>query len=262
MSVNTINTNQNEGNTSPHFDNIRARRVVFTLNNWTNEEYEKIKYLANTQTQYFCIGKEVGENNTPHLQGYLEFKNAIKFKTLKDVCNRLHLEKAKGNKIENFNYCSKDGNYISNIQAPKPIKIIKDLRDWQQKLLEKINKEPDDRTIMWYWNEAGNVGKSAMAKYLAVTQNALVVSGTVADVKYLVSLCEEYPRLIIWDLSRDHYNNLSYSGLEDIKNGLFASTKYECKMVIGNSPHIIVFANAPPKEDKLSKDRWDINIIN
>ena len=39
---------------------------------------------------------------------------------------------------------------------------------------------------------------------------------------------------------------ISWSGLEDVKNGCFASTKYECEMVIMNSPHLLWFADFEP----------------
>ena len=50
--------------------------------------------------------------------------------------------------------------------------------------------------------------------------------------------------------------------IEDLKNGRYASTKYDCEVVIGNSPHIICFANfLPPDLTKLSLDRWLIGHI-
>lgn len=44
------------------------RRIVFTLNNYTPEEYEHLCEIART-TKWFIMGMEVGENGTPHLQG-------------------------------------------------------------------------------------------------------------------------------------------------------------------------------------------------
>lgn len=44
----------------------RYSRFCFTLNNWTQEEYED---LTSRQVKWMVIGKEVGDNGTPHLQG-------------------------------------------------------------------------------------------------------------------------------------------------------------------------------------------------
>jgi len=44
----------------------------FTLNNYTDEEMEQIKNLAPSGIiQYIAFGEEIGEEGTPHLQGYL-----------------------------------------------------------------------------------------------------------------------------------------------------------------------------------------------
>jgi len=252
---NGTNGTKSLGNTNKA---LKCRRYVFTLNNWSEEEYKIIKNEMEQMTQYFCMGKEVGENQTPHLQGYLEYKNPISFNSIKKIIPRGHIEKARGDRLQNLKYCSKEGNYITNIEEPEKIKIIESLYPWQQELYDILCNEPDDRSIYWYWNADGNIGKSALAKYLVIKKNALVVAGNVADVKYTVAMCKKFPKIIIWDLSRCNVNNLSYDGLEQVKNGLFCSNKYESKMVVGNSPHVVVFANSPPRTEELSNDRWII----
>lgn len=108
------------------------RRWCLTLNNWTHSEYSKIHDYMTTKT-FWIIGKEVGEkNNTPHLQMYLENKSAIKFTTLKNLNNRLHIEAAKGTRKQNYIYCSKENNFITNIKE-------EDLED--NKLTKKEKKD-------------------------------------------------------------------------------------------------------------------------
>jgi hypothetical protein len=50
----------------------RVRCWAGTLNNWTQHEYDK---LLNIDCKYMCIGKEVGEMGTPHLQMCFFFDN-------------------------------------------------------------------------------------------------------------------------------------------------------------------------------------------
>lgn len=88
-----------------------AIRWCFTLNNWTEEELSSIVPICKTECSKYIIGKEVGEEGTPHLQGFLKFKNKKRPKGLFNT-NRIHWEKAKGTDKQNFDYCSKEGNFF------------------------------------------------------------------------------------------------------------------------------------------------------
>lgn len=92
----------------------RSRGWCWTLNNYSEEEYENIKIALHTNTvEKWIIGKEVGNSNTPHLQGYIYFKNGRTFERMKDLINKAHWEAAKGKPEDNYKYCSKDGNFES-----------------------------------------------------------------------------------------------------------------------------------------------------
>lgn len=86
---------------------MQNRKWCFTLNNWTEEEFEN---LLKTDSDYIIIGKEVGEQLTPHLQGFLYFKNKKTLKQCKAINGRAHWEIAKGSVDQNVTYCSKEGN--------------------------------------------------------------------------------------------------------------------------------------------------------
>jgi hypothetical protein len=67
-----------------------------------------------------------------------------------------------------------------------------------------------------------------------------------------------YPEIVVFDIPRTAENYLSYTGIEEIKNALFFSNKYESGQVVGNKPCVLVFANFEPDTEKLSQDRWRI----
>lgn len=90
-------------------DNRQFRHVCFTLNNYTEEEY---KQLIEMECKYLVIGKEVGEEGTPHLQGYIEFKTPKRFSTLKNINQRIHWEERRGTAKQASEYCKKEGNFI------------------------------------------------------------------------------------------------------------------------------------------------------
>jgi hypothetical protein len=94
----------------------QSTRWCFTLNNWTPEEYDAIVAL---DCKYLVVGKEVGEQGTPHLQGYIVFNGAKRLGGVKQLIPRAHLENAKGDSLQNYQYCIKDGDYFEQGTRPK-----------------------------------------------------------------------------------------------------------------------------------------------
>lgn len=86
----------------------QLRCAVFTLNNYTEAEEED---LINYQYRYLIIGKEIGKNGTPHLQGYIEFESRKYFTTLKKFNPNIHWEKRMGSQLQAIEYCKKEGNF-------------------------------------------------------------------------------------------------------------------------------------------------------
>nr|QXP08173.1 MAG: replication associated protein [Arizlama virus] len=132
------------------------------------------------------------------------------------------------------------------------------LRPWQSQLMDMLAAEPDSRKIYWYWEETGNVGKSWMATFLLRNHNATVLSsGKNADIAYLL----DQPRIVVFDISRDHMEHVNFGVMEDIKNGRIFSPKYESRIKAFDVPHLVVFANEPCPFGKFSSDRiMDINL--
>lgn len=242
-----------------------AVRWCFTLNNYSSEEESDLKAICSNSSKYYIWGYEIGDEGTPHLQGYIEFKKKCRPKSV--IPNdRIHWEKCKGNKESNFNYCSKGGHYFINGKLVKPLKLITNLKPWQEELMNKLNKEPDDRTVLWYWEDKGNIGKSCFCKYLCAKHGAIIVSGKLDNMKNAILKYFNdngfYPDIVIFDVPRTSMDYVNYTGIEEIKNGCFYSGKYEGGMVLMNSPHVLIFANEEPNIHAMSKDRWDIVQIN
>lgn len=242
----------------------RSRGWCLTLNNWKQDEYDTLKKYADTLTHYI-IGKEVGENETPHLQIYLYNKNAISFDSIKKIVPRAHIEKAKGKISDNLKYCSKDNNYITNIPEAKKLKDPlegKTLYKWQQDIITILNGEVDERVIYWYWEPTGCVGKTSFVRSWCLKHpNTIMLSGKANDIKAGVSFHIKLKKeldVAFFHFTRSNEEFVSYEALEAVKDGIFFSGKYESSMVQFDPPHIIVFANFEPNYDKLSKDRWVI----
>lgn len=251
--------------------NAKSRKWVFTLNNHSVEEHEYIKYTMEQKNSSFVIGEEIGESGTPHLQGYVEFKNPISFSSMKKINNRLHIEKARGSRKKNIEYCSKDNQFISTFPLSRKEKILlkyKDIKwkEWQQQIIDICESESDNRTIHWFYEQTGNVGKSFLCKYLYLKYNVIIADGKKDNIfnqvkTFLDNHPDDSPKIILCDVPRTNIEYINYGAIEALKNGLIYSGKYEGGVCCFDHPHVIIFANTPPEIRKLSIDRWIITQI-
>lgn len=109
-----------------------AKAWCFTLNNYTENELGALVQLFSSLADkyYYIVGEEIGEQGTPHLQGYIEkktgrFRPLPLFEVRRPSNNQegeftqcMHFEKAKGNRTQNYKYCSKDKKFVTNISRP------------------------------------------------------------------------------------------------------------------------------------------------
>lgn len=127
---------------------------------------------------------------------------------------------------------------------------------WQTVLFDNLSQAPDSRSIIWYYDEQGNKGKSYFARNYP-GRNYYVTGGKASDIFYGY----EYEPVVFFDLARMKQDIVQYDVMEAFKNGQFYSSKYESKLVRFNVPHVVVFANFYPATNMLSSDRWDIRVI-
>lgn len=303
-----------------------AKRWCFTLNNYTEDECKRITERLTCENPVFAkVGKEVGDNGTPHLQGFVHLARKVRLTGLKSLLgDRIHAEVSRGTDQQNDKYCSKGGSIlvelgqaavgttdsgggfaayqhvialsdrlaegqsvskISEDEAAFPYyirhsRIIKELaadkiknqnlavagdemgdpilKAWQRDLLAGLLPEPDVRKITWIVDATGNSGKTYISKYLCVKGGVVrFENGKSADIKHAY----QGERVVLFDLSRAQEAHFNYEVLESVKNGIMFSGKYESGMKVYPSPHVIVFANWPPDESKLSADRWEVKYL-
>jgi len=85
----------------------KARNHCFTLNNPAEGDLEAV--LA-WECKYVIVGEEKGDiEETPHLQGYVEWAYAKPLTALKKLNPRIHWEPRKGTAEQASAYCKKDG---------------------------------------------------------------------------------------------------------------------------------------------------------
>lgn len=168
----------------------RNRSWCFTFNNYF--DIENFKKLLIENSEYYVFGYEIGENKTPHLQGYCYFKNARTLNGLKKIFPKeIHWEIRKGNHDQARNYCIKDNNFEEfgippkqgsrtdinglkeKLNSTNKIRdIIDDVKNVQQiKFAESYLKYKEKERnwkpeVIWYYGKTGT-GKS----HAAFTEN-------------------------------------------------------------------------------------------
>lgn len=248
----------------------RCSKWVFTYNNYPVDALDTLDTgFREHGSVRFRFQEERGDNDTPHLQGVVDFgKSRPRLSSLKSwFGDRIHWEKCRSWK-HSVEYCRKDsfpGARSRESGLPRPPRVITELREWQSTLCERLRTIPDDRTILWYHDKSGGAGKTALCRYLVSHSDefggVLVVIGKAADVKFGVAnyLSNGGPlNVVLWNVPRGGVHNFDYSAAEQVKDGLFYNTKYESAMCFFDHPHIVIFANEAPSEWSLSADRWEI----
>lgn len=166
----------------------RSRNWTWTLNNWTQEEYDRLS-TDDRQIRYIIFGKEIGDKeSTPHLQGFVIFHNQKTFSQVKKFFgDRFHIEQTQGTPAQNIAYCTKDNDYVEVGEPPKQgfrkdieevRTLVKEGANMRQiadvctsfqslKFAESLMKyQPHPpavkRTIKWYYGPTGT-GKTRLA---------------------------------------------------------------------------------------------------
>lgn len=134
----------------------QSMRWVFTINNPCEDDYKALETLDSKDTVEFMVAEEEeGEQGTLHIQGYIELTTRCRRSTLSRLMPRAWIDIAKGSRIKNWEYCTKDGRILYNkneerlITGPeqpkrksgdeRAVEILKDARQMSAKEFEAIH---------------------------------------------------------------------------------------------------------------------------
>lgn len=254
----------------------RVRSWVFTWNNYSEDDKKLMAKWLEEECDKCGMQPEVGENGTPHLQGWFHLRNAKTFEAIKKKWPKIHLEVCKNINAAK-NYCRKEKTKAgesfelddSELKKPPRDRMEgKTLKPWQEDVMNIIAGEPDERKIYWFYEENGGAGKTTLAKSICLNnrKRALYLNGKTTDIlscvaSHVQKFGESSLKVALFNFPRCCEGKIPYKALESVKDGVFFNGKYESGMVLMEIPHIIVFANMRPDESKLSRDRWIIRNI-
>jgi hypothetical protein len=230
-----------------------------------------LQAVLNVEAHDWVFQKEVGASGTPHYQCNFRLKKKKRLHEVLEMFSPLVSDvraiQLKPSDKKFSDYCQKedsrvDGPWWSKSMLP-PVKVKdplegKELYPWQRSVVDLIASPVNDRTINWYWEPIGNRGKSALMKHIAMTTDAMVL-GTCEERDIYKAIVDRpvKPTIVLVDIPRSGVLSVNLMrGLENVKNGLIFSSKYEPIQAVFNPPHVIVFANHPPPPDCWSADRY------
>lgn len=214
---------------------------------------------------WYHMGEEIcPTTERPHLQGFIELRKKGRANEMfSDL--KFHWEPTKGSLHQNMKYTGKDGKVHTNREdiVDDPLEGC-EYYEWEKELLEILDGKPDRRTIHWRWSEKGDVGKSSFLFHckLKYGDKQMKIDGAAKDIANRVIQAKIKPRIIVVNIPKcQDVEHVSYAAIEMVKDGYISCGKYEGGEVLMNPPHIIVMANYPPNEYKMSADRWDVKEI-
>lgn len=142
---------------------------------------------------------------------------------------------------------------------PRSHPQLGEFRGYQRRLADELEADADDRRIYFIVDTEGGTGKSWFIKkwmslYADSTQCLSI--GKRDDLAHVV---DESKRVFLFDLPRSSSEFLQYSILEQLKDRMVFSPKYNSRMkFLTHTPHVVVFMNEEPNRAKLSEDRFKV----
>ena len=90
---------------------VIVKRPFFKDLDSVEKYFKALKEFGNLK--YAVYQYERGENGTPHIQGFIIYKNSKRFKNVKQDFPTAHIQVPNGSNIENYDYCTKKDTRIA-----------------------------------------------------------------------------------------------------------------------------------------------------
>lgn len=234
------------------------------------ETYGAIKRVLNKlDLHHAVVQRETGNGGYEHYQLAVDCAG-----DLREYADRNHL----GWHIENavdweksVKYCRKSGNYSelgNRVETREYYKHRARKENTHQTLIRRSIENQNDRTITVWIDRKGNSGKSTLLYYMARDGQVCVIprtEQTASRVSDYVAMCYDDEPIIWLDLPRSRsITKALCEALEDIKDGIVQSSKYQGHLRLIRGVKIVITTNnwiAPDVYKSLSEDRWDIHTI-
>lgn len=99
----------------------QSKHWCFTMNNYTEDDVTRLSQLKNTQAAYIIFGREVGEQGTPHLQGFVSFPSRKRLPQVIAALGQCHCSIARLI-TQSIEYCKKEDENAIEVGVPPTTK--------------------------------------------------------------------------------------------------------------------------------------------
>lgn len=108
------------------YEGVPTKSWIFVRNNYSEAHQQQLRDMEKT---LMVFGREKGENGTPHIQGFVTFKQPKRFKGLQKMMPGFHIAPALSQE-SGFNYCLKELDYeIDDRRTPGKRNDILEMKD-------------------------------------------------------------------------------------------------------------------------------------
>jgi len=157
--------------------------------------------------------------------------------------------------------CKQERSFLSAKEEHNKYLAIRERQPWEYKLKEIIEEDTDTRAIHWFVDTEGETGKTVNAKDLYFNHNAYYCTGGKAvDIFHAYDNQPIVVFNIVASACKETHEYL-YKVLEEFKDGIFSSGKYNSCTKTFKIPQVIVFSNAHPDITKMKKTRIHTHCI-
>lgn len=249
----------------PFLEGVRMKYVgTISMEKWNLDGIQQV--FKSLDGHELIVGEEIGKGGFRHYQFCMDCAGDLE-QYSDDNSLGWHVEKCVS-WDDSVRYCEKDGRYHyfgSSIEEReyKRIKSRRVLPLWKHIVASLVRQ--NDREITYWCDKRGGRAKSTLIYILARRGIVFPIPRAECEPRRIldyIAMNYNGERVIALDLPRRQKLNWDWvEALEDIKDGLIASSKYQGRVRFIKGVRILVTANKYIPEElykELTEDRWDV----
>jgi len=137
-------------------------------------------------------------------------------------------------------------------------------KDWQKYIFDYLKAPVNPREILVVVDKCGNSGKTFFMKNYKLLYEDFTINLTHGDTADLLHIISKKPKVenILINLPRTSRGIINYQVIEQAKDGVFCSTKYNSQEITIPPQRMVIFTNKALNWDSMSHDRFKIMVLN